>query len=152
MVNPIYIFVIALGIAFLLTLFDKISRTVSLLIFFAALLAMTIIPAFWFSAFLNGAKTLTIYTAGFKPPFSINLQFGLIESFFVLMSNLVGLLAAFYLLKKLKENSDREKSKSANFEKAKPKKEKSSVKIEDNSGKPEETKVEEKKKWRFKIN
>jgi len=105
MVNPIYIFVIALGIAFLLTLFDKISRTVSLLIFFAALLAMTIIPAFWFSAFLNGAKTLTIYTAGFKPPFSINLQFGLIESFFVLMSNLVGLLAAFYLLKKLKETS-----------------------------------------------
>ncbi len=36
MVNPIYIFAIALGVAFLLSLFDKVSRYISVLIFYSA--------------------------------------------------------------------------------------------------------------------
>jgi formate hydrogenlyase subunit 3/multisubunit Na+/H+ antiporter MnhD subunit len=101
MVNPIYIFILALGAAFLLSLIDKLGRKVSLTIFYGVLAAMTAISAQWLVALLNGTKTMMIYTAGFKPPFSINLQMGLEEAFFTLAVNVVGLLAGIYMMKKL---------------------------------------------------
>ena len=102
MVNPIYIFIIALGAGFLLSLFDKIGRSVAMLIFFATLASMAFISGQWLFALLGGAETQMIFTAGFNPPFSINLRMGLEESFFTLMSNLLGLFSGIYLIEKLR--------------------------------------------------
>ncbi len=100
MVNPIYIFILALGAGFLLTLFDKAGRKVSLTIFYAVLAAMVAISAQWLIALLGGSETAMIFTAGFKPPFSINLQMGLEEAIFTLAVNMLGLLSGLYLIKK----------------------------------------------------
>ena len=103
MVNPIYIFIIALGTGFLLSLFDKINRNFAMLIFFATLTSMAFISGQWFFALLQGAEPQMIFTAGFKPPFSINLRMGLEEAFFTIMSNLLGMFSGVYLIKKFKE-------------------------------------------------
>jgi len=102
MVNPIYIFILALGAGFLLSLIDKLGRKVSMTIFYGVLAAMAAISAQWFIALLQGAETMVIYTAGFKPPFSISLQMGIEEAFFTLAVNIIGFLAGFVLMKKLK--------------------------------------------------
>ncbi len=93
MVNPIYIFILALGAGFLLALFDKAGRKVSLTIFYAVLAAMVAISAQWLVALIGGSETAIIYTAGFKPPFSINLQMGLEEAIFSLSVQVLGLLS-----------------------------------------------------------
>jgi formate hydrogenlyase subunit 3/multisubunit Na+/H+ antiporter MnhD subunit len=103
MVDPIWILIISLGIAFLLSLFDKISRSISLLIFFGGLAILTFIPSQWFIHILYGGVGKQIFTAGFQPPMSINLQMGLEESFFTFLINLAALLSAFYLLSKFKK-------------------------------------------------
>jgi len=103
MVNPIYIFILALGAGFLLALFDKVHRKVSMIIFYAVLAAMTAISAQWLVALIGGAETEMIYTAGFKPPFSINLQMGIEEAFFTLAVNALGFLAGLFMIKKLNE-------------------------------------------------
>ena len=100
MVNPLYIFILALGAGFLLTLFDKAGRKVSLIIFYAVLAAMVAISAQWLVALIGGSETAMIYTAGFKPPFSINLQMGLEEAIFTLAVNVLGLFSGLYLIKK----------------------------------------------------
>lgn len=101
MVNPIYIFILALGAGFLLALFDKVHRKVSMIIFYTVLAAMTAISAQWLIALIGGAETQMIYTAGFEPPFSINLQMGIEEAFFTLAVNALGFLAGLFMIKKL---------------------------------------------------
>ena len=102
MLSPIYIFIIALGTAFLLSLFDRIGRHVSTLVFLFALTAMTAISATW-TGLLPGAS-ITAYTAGFRPPVSINLQIGTLEAPALFAVNLLGLLGALYLLKRFKQD------------------------------------------------
>ena len=103
MVNPIYIIVIGLGTAFLLGFFKK-GKTAAAGIMLIALTAMTVISFEWFRAFLfHGQQPQQIFTAGFKPPFSINLLMGRNEAFFTLMINLVGLLGGLYLFDKLRK-------------------------------------------------
>lgn len=97
MVNPIYIFIIALGTAFLLPVTDKAGRKLSMLVFYAALAAMLAISLQWFIGLVKGVQTAEIFTAGFLPPYSINLRLGLEEAIFVVSTNLLGLLGAFYL-------------------------------------------------------
>jgi len=104
MVNPIHIFTIALGAAFLLSLFDKIGRRVSRLAFFLALCGMTFISGQWFFSILSGGASEAVFTAGFLPPFSINLQFGLAETFFTFAVHVTGLLTALFMLDKWREN------------------------------------------------
>ncbi len=102
MVDPIYIFVIVLGLAFLLSLFDKLSRNLSLFLFFLALASFVYISGSWFISLLSGKEELIIFTAGFKPPVSINLKMGLIEAFFTSLTNFLGLLSAIYLFRKFR--------------------------------------------------
>ena len=102
MINPIYIIVIALGVGFLLSLFDKMGRKVSLSIVYLSLLAFIGISVQWFF-FAKANANPIIYTAGFKPPFSINLRFGQVESFITLFVNSLGLLSAIFLGKKFLE-------------------------------------------------
>lgn len=103
MVNPIYIIAIGLGTAFFLGFFKK-GKTFAALLMLIALTAMTVISFQWLRAFLFGGQMpQQIFTAGFKPPFSINLLMGRNEAFFTLMINLVGLLSGLYLFDRLKK-------------------------------------------------
>jgi len=103
MINPIYIIAIALGVGFLLSLFDKMGRKLSLSIVYLSLLAFVGISVQWFF-FAKANANPIVYTAGFKPPFSINLKFGQVESFLTLFVNVMGFLSAIFLGKKFLES------------------------------------------------
>ncbi|MCK5171274.1 MAG: hypothetical protein KAQ75_15460, partial [Bacteroidales bacterium] len=104
MVGPIYIIAIALGTAFSLGFFKKANSNFSFALMFLAMAFMTFISGQWLYAFLiQQQETIQIFTAGFKPPFSISLQMGLHEAVFLSMINMIGLLSAIYLYDQLKE-------------------------------------------------
>ncbi|RLD62196.1 MAG: NADH-quinone oxidoreductase subunit F [Bacteroidetes bacterium] len=104
MVAPIYIIAISLGIAFLIGIFRKSNKNVSGMLMLLALACMSFISAQWFISFMTSTQSPEyIYTAGFKPPFSINLLMGLNESFFTLIINLAAFLGAIYLYNDLKK-------------------------------------------------
>ena len=103
MVNPLWILIIALGIAFLISLLDKIGKSFAMLVFFSALVVITAISAQWFFHLLYGGESINIFTAGYKPPFSINLKVGLIEAVFLFLINLAALMSAFYLTEKFRQ-------------------------------------------------
>jgi formate hydrogenlyase subunit 3/multisubunit Na+/H+ antiporter MnhD subunit len=104
MVGPIYIIAIALGTAFSLGLFKNANRNISFALMFLAMAFMTFISGQWLYAFLTQQQeTIQIFTAGFKPPFSISLQLGLHEAIFISIINVVGLLSALYLKDHLKD-------------------------------------------------
>lgn len=106
MVNPIYIIILSLATGFLLSIIDKAGRKLSLTVFYSVLTFNVFVVADWLYRFtVLGVSTLTINTAGFKAPLSINLQLGIYESFVLLFANLVGLLSAIYLIKKFKESN-----------------------------------------------
>jgi len=96
MVSPIYLIVTALGTAFLLPLFDKISRSLSRTIFLLALAFMAYIAGSSLAAAFQGASP-DLFTAGFTPPVSINLRMGVEESFAVLSVLTAALLGALHL-------------------------------------------------------
>jgi formate hydrogenlyase subunit 3/multisubunit Na+/H+ antiporter MnhD subunit len=103
MVGPIYIIAIALGTAFSLGLFKNANRNISFALMFLAMAFMTFISGQWLYAFLTQQQeTIQIFTAGFKPPFSISLQLGLHEAIFISIVNVVGLLSALYLIDHLR--------------------------------------------------
>ncbi len=104
MVAPIYIIATALGVAFLLPLFDRLGKTVVNLIFLATTAFLTFISAQWLYAFvLQGTAPVQIFTAGVKPPLSINLQMGLQEALLLTGINLLAFAGALYLLRYLNE-------------------------------------------------
>lgn len=102
--NPLYIFIIALGAAFLLSLFYRASKGAAAAVFLLGLGLMAVIAGTGFYSQINGAETLSIVTSGIKPPFAINFQFGLYEGFFTFSVNLLGLLGGWYLLGRLQED------------------------------------------------
>ena len=104
MVDPIYIIIFSLAIGFLMSLFDKVSRKLSLIAFYGILTFDLVAVADWFYRFVYlSAETVKISTAGFAAPLSINLQLGLLESFVMLFMNLVALFAAIFLFGKFKK-------------------------------------------------
>ena len=105
LLQPLGIYVIALGAGFLIPLFCRAHRGSAILVFFAALTAMAFIAGLNLLAIVNGAPAIDIETAGIKPPFSINLRFGLFEGGFVLAVNTVALLGAWHYLPKLKQQA-----------------------------------------------
>ncbi|MDA3940681.1 MAG: proton-conducting transporter membrane subunit [Spirochaetia bacterium] len=103
LINPIYIIGIGLGTAFLLGFFKK-GKSVAWALMLAALAVMTYISFTWLWSFIfNGQLPEQVYTAGFKPPFSINLLMGKSEAFFTFLISFVGFLGGIYLFDKLKE-------------------------------------------------
>ena len=108
MVGPIYIIVIALGAAFLLPLFERLGKSVAEAVFLLALASMTFISGQWLHALLfKGAGTAEIFTAGFQPPFSINLRMGLEESLLLSAVNMLALLGGIYILRDLRDKGSR---------------------------------------------
>ncbi len=104
MVGPIYIIAIALGLAFFLGFFGKSLKDVSAFLMLAGLAFMTFISGQWLLAFFNGSVTTQeIFTAGFRPPYSINLRMGYEEAVMTTMINVIGFLGGVYMFKRLKE-------------------------------------------------
>ncbi|MFV9615127.1 MAG: proton-conducting transporter membrane subunit, partial [Gammaproteobacteria bacterium] len=105
LLQPLSIYVIALGAGFLIPLFDRAHRGSAIIVFLAALVALVAIAGVNLLAIINGAAAIDIETAGIKPPFSINLRFGLFEGGFVLAVNTAALLGAWHYLPKLKQHA-----------------------------------------------
>ena len=102
MLSPIHIITISLGVAFALGLFGNIPKKALAGIMLLALGAMTAISAQWAYALTTGQiETTQIFTAGFKPPYSIMLTMGLNESVITLLINIVGLFGGIYLFNTL---------------------------------------------------
>ena len=104
MIDPINIFIIALTVAFLLGLMDKLSKNLSGFLFYAALLSFVVISGQWLLQIMSGSIGKMVFTAGYKPPYSINLFMGRIESFLTFCINLVGLFSAIYLFQDFTKN------------------------------------------------
>lgn len=108
MVNPLYLIVLFLAAVFLVALFDKLSRLVSMLTLFGVLTAsiiMTVMQMLYLKDVPNAVVDFA--TAGFNAPLSIVLRFGWIESIMVLALNLIGFLGAIYLAKDFCEQGAR---------------------------------------------
>ena len=98
MVDPIFFIIIALGTAFFLGFFRKAGTAVQKGITLAALLFTTLLAAGWTYGIFSGTLPETnIYTAGFKPPLSINLFAGRIEVLLLLLVNLSAFLSTLFL-------------------------------------------------------
>ncbi len=102
MLSPLYIFIVALGLSFLLGLFDKLGRVVTMILLYAALAFFVAISGMWFFHLLGGASPVLIQTAGFPPPFAIALRMGFSEALVTLFANIAALLGAIYLGRRLK--------------------------------------------------
>ena len=102
MISPIHIISVALGVAFALGFSKKLKNEYAAGIMLAAVGFITFISAQWAYAFYNVSQEATqIFTAGFKPPFSINLKIGQPEAFITLLINFIGLLGGIYLFNTL---------------------------------------------------
>ncbi len=99
MVSPLYILGIGLGIAFLLPLFEKLGKKIPRIITLITLMVFTLIAVSWV-VMISGAvdKFPVIFnTIGFKAPFAISLQVGLIEALVLVMINTAALLSGLFL-------------------------------------------------------
>jgi formate hydrogenlyase subunit 3/multisubunit Na+/H+ antiporter MnhD subunit len=103
MVNPLAIFIVALAIGFLMAIFYKLDKYLAYGAFFGTLTTIVVISVQWFYGLAIGSSEAQIYTAGFKPPFSINLQMGLEEAFFLTFINIAALLTAIFLVNKFRK-------------------------------------------------
>lgn len=103
LINPIYLIGIGLGTAFFIGFLRKAKNAAWVLMLLASA-GLLFISFEWLRAFVfHGRETVQVFTAGAKPPFSINLQMGREEAFFTLMINAAGLFGGFYLFDRLKK-------------------------------------------------
>lgn len=104
LIQPIFLIVIALVVAFTLGFFGKKSWVAAFTIQLTALGAMSVVSATWSYFFLTtSAVPEQIFTAGFNPPFAINLLMGKYEAILTLVVNLTGFLSAIYLTETFKK-------------------------------------------------
>lgn len=106
MISPIHIITIGLGGAFALGFVNKKAKSQAAIIMLLAIAFMGVISGSWLFQLLNAAEAKQIFTAGFKPPYSINLLMGINEAFLTTMINLVGLLGGLYLFGSLKKSGN----------------------------------------------
>jgi len=105
MISPINIIAVSLGIAFFMGLLGNKAQRTSYILLIAALLFNTIVSLQWLYGLANNlVEAQQIFTAGYKPPFSINLLMGLNEAVIASLINIVGLLGAIYMGSTLKKN------------------------------------------------
>ncbi|MBN2765368.1 MAG: hypothetical protein JXR27_03280 [Paludibacteraceae bacterium] len=97
-ISPINVVAVSLGAAFFMGLLGKKAQTVSYILLLGALLFNTIVSGQWlYGLATNIIDAQQVYTAGFRPPFSINLLMGLDEAVITTLVNIVGLLGAIYM-------------------------------------------------------
>ena len=97
LINPLNLVIVGLGIGFLLPLVDGRSPAIRRGLFHLTLAYQALLPLLWLMWLADGAAAQEIQTAGFGPPFSINLRLGLEEALFVAGVNLAALLGGWYL-------------------------------------------------------
>lgn len=69
-----------------------------------ATMAMAAISGQWLWGLFNGTtQGIDVFTAGFKPPFAINLRMTMPEAFMTFMINIFGLLSSMFLWDSLKQ-------------------------------------------------
>lgn len=104
MVSPVHIVSIGLIAAFLLGLGKQQHQQLRVFVLMAAAAAMTAVSGSWLLGLISGAYApIDVYTAGFRPPFAINLRMTIDEAVLTTMVNLFGLLTVIYLLDILKK-------------------------------------------------
>ena len=78
MVGPIYIIAVALGMAFFMGFLGKRGINIAGTLMVSSLAFLSFVSLQWLYAFVfQGQTPEYIYTAGFQPPFSINLLMGM---------------------------------------------------------------------------
>ncbi len=103
MVTPIHIITVGLGSAFFLGLFSRMNINLKGALMMLALLFMTFISAQWGYAYLTERVVDPhIFTAGHRPPVSINLYMHRAEALITLMINLLGVMSGIFLWDRLK--------------------------------------------------
>ncbi len=103
MVTPIYIVAAALGVGFTIGVLGKLGKNFTGGLTLATIAFMAFISIQWFLGFTFGDTQSTyVYTAGFKPPLSINLLMGPYEAFVTMLVNVIGLIGGIYMFDSLK--------------------------------------------------
>ena len=102
MISPIHILTIGLGGAFALGFVPKKAKDMAAIIMLFAIALMGAISGSWLLSLINGSSAEQIFSAGFQPPYSINLLMGLNEAILTTAINVIGLLGGIYLYKSLK--------------------------------------------------
>ncbi len=105
MVNPLYLIAVAIGVGFLFGLIDKLGRKISIGVLLLTLGFFLYVSVCYLLHFMGGMATVEVFTAGFKPPYSINFRLDLYESIFLAMINGAGFLSALYLAGDFKKKS-----------------------------------------------
>ncbi len=107
MVNPIYILIVMLAGVFLIPLFDKVSRKFSVIVSGLIMTAAAVIPGIWLWNMTQSGTQISVsmFTAGSKPPFSISLHMGIIESILLTLVNFTGILTIMYNSQKMVRGS-----------------------------------------------
>jgi formate hydrogenlyase subunit 3/multisubunit Na+/H+ antiporter MnhD subunit len=92
--DPLGIFIVGLGVAFLIPLVNRLGHSWLAAAFVLALAAMTLISGISLCRLAGGAAPIDILTGGAYPPYAINLQMGLPEAVFAFGINFVALVGA----------------------------------------------------------
>ncbi len=106
MVSPFILLAAGLGIAFLLGFSGDRMRKYTPAAVSLVMSLFLLISLQWCWFILSGRSTgMVVFTAGFRPPFSISLALGMNEAIVSLMVNLLGLFSSVFLWKKFKSES-----------------------------------------------
>ncbi|MBL7906131.1 MAG: hypothetical protein JNL22_13995 [Bacteroidales bacterium] len=97
MVSPFYILIVGLGLGFLLGMTGKKQAALTNMLTLFAMAFFTGVSLHWIQGLYTGAfQPSMVFSAGFKPPFSISLFLGMHEAVISLMINVLGLISVWY--------------------------------------------------------
>jgi formate hydrogenlyase subunit 3/multisubunit Na+/H+ antiporter MnhD subunit len=101
MVSPLYLIALFLASAFAVALLDKAHRKAAVGFVYLTLLGIIAIVAMrWNELGADPQLATQVFTAGFKAPLSIALNFGLQEALLLLIVNMLGMLGAISLTRR----------------------------------------------------
>ncbi|PLW92700.1 MAG: NADH-quinone oxidoreductase subunit F [Marinilabiliales bacterium] len=103
MVNPVHIVSIGLAAAFLMSLAGKRQQNILAYFLMIAVGAMSFISLQWLMEIYSGGAGREVFTAGFKPPFAINLRMTMDEAVLTSIINIFGLFSIIYLFDTFKK-------------------------------------------------
>jgi formate hydrogenlyase subunit 3/multisubunit Na+/H+ antiporter MnhD subunit len=96
LLDPLNIFIVGLTAGFVIPLLNRPGGLWLPAVFLAAMAMMTVIAVAAFVRVLGGGAPIEMLTGGSRPPYSIDLRFGIPEGLFAVSVNLVALLGAAY--------------------------------------------------------
>lgn len=105
MVNPLYLIALFLASAFAVALVDKLSRRFAIGFVYLAMAAV-LAGSVWRLVELLGNPMLEsqFFTAGFAPPLSIAIAFGMKEAILLILVNAMGLLVGISLARRFRQD------------------------------------------------